>query len=117
MPLLEFASCATRIRYVVRFCGVNANTASPCLSVRWQVTGMFCERCLTNTSTAASSSPLASTWTAIEGGACAPTASWYQTEPPSSAQLDDGSVGATVAPTVVPDTLAGQRTENHRAVT
>src|SRR5450755_4521310 len=60
-----------------------------------------------NTSTTASRSPLASASTAMRDGGVAPVVKRYHTDGPASPQSDPGSDDSTVAPVVVPVTVAG----------
>src|SRR3954470_5534688 len=101
----EFASGATRTRYCVPALASASISASPLLLVRRHSTVLSCERRRTNSSTTASMSPAASRATSRLRSA--PTVNEYQTEFLIGAHGAGGSSGSSVAPTVVPDTVAG----------
>ena len=68
---------------------------------------MFWDRWRWNTSTAASRSPLAWSFTPTSPGGEEPNETEYQTDPAVWAQPEGGSLVSTVAPTVVPAAAAG----------
>ena len=68
---------------------------------------MFWDRWRWNTSTAASRSPFACTFTPTSPGGEEPNDTEYHTDPALRAQPDGGSLVSTVAPAVVPLAVAG----------